>query len=167
MTQSSRKQLTLFVAKNDAYQIEFIREKFNPEQHKLVNCHVTLCREDEITNLENVLENLRILDLPPITIQFAKAIRFDNGKGVLLPGANNNNEFHQLRQKILGDVNNPIRIHLPHITLMHPGNSSCTDGIFETITKASLATYLKFQTVSLIEQIDGGQWQTIRAFNLK
>ena len=155
-----RHQLTLFVDKDDANHIESIRAKFNPIQHNLISCHVTLCREDEITNLEKVLENLRSLKWQPITIQFDQVIRFENGKGVLLPGAINNNEFHQLRQKVLQGLVNPVRQHLPHITLMHPRNSTCTDEIFEIIRKVNLPVSLRFKTISLIGQIDGGQWQT-------
>ena len=52
-----RRQLTLFVGEKDAITIEQIRQKFNPLQFKLIKSHVTLCREDEIENLEQVIEN--------------------------------------------------------------------------------------------------------------
>ena len=47
-----RRQLTLFVKKEDAETIEQIRQAFNPRQFELIKSHVTLCREDEIQNLE-------------------------------------------------------------------------------------------------------------------
>ena len=166
MAKNVRQQLTLFVNRKDASVIESIRVKFNPRQQQLIDSHVTLCREDEIANIDKVIDNLQKLDTSAITIQFGHVTRFDNNKGVLLPASVNNEEFHQLREKILTALNMPVRRHEPHITLMHPRNSNCTDEIFEEIKSVNLPTSLKFDTVSLIEQIDGGQWQIISAFNL-
>jgi 2'-5' RNA ligase len=167
MDKNIRQQLTLFVDKKDASEIESIRKKFNPKQQQLIDAHVTLCREDEISNIDNALNNLQNLDTSTITIQFGQATRFDNNKGVLLPAYIDNVQFQQLRKKILTALNMPVRRHEPHITLMHPRNSNCTDEIFEEIKSVNLPTSLKFDTVSLIEQIDGGQWQIINRFNLK
>lgn len=167
MNKNIRRQLTLFVDKKDASEIESIRKKFNPKQQQLIDSHVTLCREDEIANIDKALDSLQNLDTSTITIQFGQVTKFDNNKGVLLPAFGDNEQFHQLRVKILTALNMPVRHHEPHITLMHPRNSSCTDEIFEEIGSVNLPTSLKFDTVSLIEQIDGGQWQTINIFNLK
>lgn len=167
MDKNIRQQLTLFVDKKYAREIESIRKKFNPRQHQLIDSHVTLCREDEIVNIDNVLDNLQNLDLSPITIQFGQATKFDNNKGVLLPASGINEQFHQLREKILVALNMPVRRHEPHITLMHPRNATCTDKTFDEIKTVNLPTSLKFDTVSLIEQIDGGQWQVINRFTLK
>ncbi len=166
MDKNIRQQLTLFVDKKDASEIESIRKKFNPKQQQLIDAHVTLCREDEITNIDKVLDNLHNLDISTITIQFGQATRFDN-KGALLPASGDNEQFQQLRKKILTALNMPMRRHEPHITLMHPRNSNCTDETLEEIKSVNLPTSLKFDTVSLIEQIDGGQWQIINRFNLK
>jgi len=167
MEKNIRQQLTLFVDKKDASEIESIRRKFNPEQQQLIDCHVTLCREDEIANIDKVLDNLQNLDTSAITIQFGQITRFDNDKGVLLPASGDNEQFQQLRKKILTALNMPVRFHEPHITLMHPRNSNCTDEIFEEIKSVKLPASLKFDTVSLIEEIDGGQWQIINRFDLK
>lgn len=167
MDKNIRQQLTLFVDKKDASEIESIRKKFNPKQKQLIDGHVTLCREDEIANIDKVLDNLHNLDTSTITIQFGQAARFDNNKGVLLPASGDNEQFQQLRKKILTALDMPMRRHEPHITLMHPRNSNCTDETFEEIQSVNMPTSLKFDTVSLIEQIDGGQWQIINRFNLK
>lgn len=166
MNQIYRQQLTLFVDKKDAIEIESIRKKFNPAQHKLIDSHVTLCREDEIANIDKSLDILQKIHTPSLTIQFGQVIMFENNKGVLLPAFGDNEQFHQLRVKILTALNMPVRRHDPHITLVHPRNSNCTDEIFEEIKSVNLPTSLKFHTVSLIEQIDGGQWQIINRFNL-
>jgi hypothetical protein len=44
---------------------------------------------------------------------------------------------------------------------MHPRNATCTDEILSLIQKIPLPTKLNFDTVSLIEQIDGGKWHTL------
>ena len=147
--------------------MESIRNKFNQKQQQLIDGHVTLCREDEIVNIDKVLDKLQNLDTSTITIQFGRATRFDNNKGVLLPASGDNEQFQQLRKKILTALNMPVRHHEPHITLMHPRNSNCTDEIFIEIKSVNLPKSLKFNTVSLIEQIAGGKWQIINRINLK
>lgn len=167
MSKKIRRQLTFFVGKNDAQEIEFIRKKFNPEQYHLINSHVTLCREDEIENLPVVLNNLQQLNTTKISICFGKPTRFADGKGVLLPASGDNRAFHELRLKILAGLNFEVRQHEPHITLMHPRNSTCTDDIFKAIQKISLPAYLSFDSVSLIEQIENSPWKILDTFHLK
>jgi hypothetical protein len=57
VTYNIRRQLTLFVEQKDAEIIERVRQEFNPIQFNLIKSHVTLCREDEIQNLEQVISN--------------------------------------------------------------------------------------------------------------
>jgi hypothetical protein len=167
LTQNTRRQLTLFVKKEDAAVIESIRSRFNPVQQQLIDCHVTLCREDEIADLEKVLSNLRTNQLNEITIQFGPAIRFDNGKGVLLPAVGDNHVFQQLRLIILEGTASSIRRHEPHITLMHPKNATCADEVFEIIQQTIFPQVFRFTEVCLIEQINGGAWKIIQTFSLK
>jgi hypothetical protein len=56
-----RIQLTLFAEENKSGVIEKIREAFNPQQYELIKAHVTLCREDELEQLDKVLANLETL----------------------------------------------------------------------------------------------------------
>lgn len=65
----------------------------------------------------------------------------------------------------MGVVDKPRRQE-PHITLMHPRNSNCTDKIFEIIENVNLPTQLNFKTISLIEQINGRQWTVLKIFYL-
>lgn len=161
-----RRQLTLFVEKADRTYIEEVRRAFNPQQSELINSHVTLCKEDEIEDLSRVLNNLTQLKQKMISINFGEVIRFDNGKGVLMPATKDNEAFNELRQKVLnGSVGNP-RQYEPHLTLMHPRNSICTQEIFEQIQKVPLPTQLCFKTISLIEQFNGGQWKILKTFEL-
>jgi hypothetical protein len=155
-----RRQLTLFVPPHDATVIEAIRSRYNPVQRALIDSHVTLCREDELADLDRVLQNLQHC-VPMVTIGFGMALRSEGGKGVLLPAMAGQDDFQRLRETILaGVVNTPRRLEA-HITLMHPRNATCTDAIFEEIRAYALPAQITFNTVSLIEQVDGGPWRVL------
>ncbi|TKC12541.1 2'-5' RNA ligase family protein [Pedobacter polaris] len=163
-----RRQLTLFI-ENET--IEKVRVKFNPAQHALISAHVTLCREDELEDLDTIIANIKSLKInKPIRIIFNDVERFENGKGALIPACKEgtplvnhaNDHFHNLRDAILISP----RKHLPHITLMHPRNSTCTDSIFEEIKSFKLPATLFFNKISLIEQKSGGKWKVLDEFSL-
>ena len=160
----TRKQLTLFIAgQNEA--IEKIRAEFNPEQYNLIAAHVTLCREDEIEPVEKVIQNIRSISWDkPVRIAFNPPERFENGKGVFIPAKTDNPDFYELRKAVLKGLNEFPGKPIPHITLMHPRNSTCTDIIFERIKKYKLPTELFFDKISLIEQHNSGQWMIIEEF---
>lgn len=161
-----RQQLTLFVNTVDAVSIENIRRKYNPIQFELISAHVTLCREDEIIDLDRILSNLYNIKKQPVSIKFGNAVRFDDGKGVLIPALDDNKEFCELRKGILDGLFNPPRIFFPHITLMHPRNSICTEPIFRQIQQNLFPEELTFNTISLIEQENAGKWKTLEEFKL-
>ena len=158
-----RLQLTLFVPNPFSETIEKVRAKFNPEQHQLIDAHVTLCREDEITDIENVIRNLKRQNLEHLSIHFGKVIRFSEGKGVLLPAINSDQSFKKLRQQIIESPRN----HEAHITLMHPRNSTCTDEIFSQIENYEFPETITFNEICLIEQEIGQQWKVLQRFPLK
>ncbi|MDT0538606.1 MULTISPECIES: 2'-5' RNA ligase family protein [Croceitalea] len=160
-----RRQLTLFINEpNDI--IEKIRAKFNPEQYNLIPAHVTLCREDEIEPIVKTIARIESIRLEkPIRIEFGKALRFSDGKGVYLSSFGHNKEFKELRKLVLGP-NELKKEQVPHITLMHPRNSTCTDEKFERIENYSLPKVLELGKISLIEQKNGGKWNVLREFNI-
>jgi hypothetical protein len=166
MILKTRRQLTLFVDEKDAAAIEEVRAAFNPLQSKLIRSHVTLCREDEIEKLEQILLNLTNLQHSEVTIYFGKAIRFDDGRGLLLPAKGDNAEFQQLRRQILYKLFDNPRLQEPHITLMHPRNSTCTDAIYNKVCSINFPDTLVFKHISLIEQTGGGEWHTLQTFVL-
>ena len=166
MTTKFRRQLTLFVERQNAGIIEKIRQQYNPIQYSLIDSHVTLCREDEIENIEQIIANLKCLKKMEIIIKFKKATRFENGKGVFLPAELENREFDDLRKQILYGIDDNPKRQEPHITLMHPRNSTCTDKIFNEIKKMNLPTKLDFKTISLIEQFNGGKWNVLQDFRI-
>ena len=94
--------------------------------------------------------------------------RFDNGNGLFLPASNNTTkEFEDLRKAYSSWLCDNPRKQEPHITLMHPRNSICTDEIFEKIEKIDSPGKLEFRKVSLIKQVNGGKWLTLKNLNLK
>jgi 2'-5' RNA ligase len=161
-----RIQLTLFTDEKESKAIEKIRKEFNPEQFELIKSHVTLCRETELEPLENLIQTLEALDYKYITINFGPPVRFCNGKGVLIPAIGDTDQFQKLRELILSgiiiDQGNPT----PHITLMHPRNSTCTDGIFEQIENTGFPDKLAFRKISLIEQEEKNKWKILKEFEL-
>ena len=166
MNKRRRIQLTLFVDEKQSAAIERIRQKFNPLQYRLIRAHVTLCREDEIESFDNVIYNLTSQVLPKISICFGKVTRFSEGNGVLLPVNDNLHSFRTLRSQVLYGIIEAPRNHEPHITLMHPRNSICTDEIFQQIIKINLPTIITFGKVSLIEQVEQEPWKIIQEFDL-
>lgn len=162
-----RIQLTLFIDENASGQIEKIRQEFNPEQYALIKTHVTLCREDELTLIEEVILNLTKCEMNSVSINFGAVTRFSDGKGVLIPAIGKNEQFQNLRKTILKGIIEEPRNHEPHITLMHPRNSTCTDSIFNKIKKMELSTKIAFTKISLIEQEDVKKWVILREFELK
>ena len=128
---------------------------------------MTLCREDEIIFIDKVIENLTSFKLDnPLKITFDALDRFEDGKGVWLPASTENKQFHELRKKILKGVIGTPRLHRPHLTLMHPRNSICTDKIFGQIKEHELPTEFFFNKISLIEQKNGGPWATLDEFRI-
>ena len=161
-----RIQLTLFTDPKQSESIEGIRKKFNPIQYELIKSHVTFCREDELGNLEDVFKIFMKTHHPPIVINFGKAMRFAEDKGVLLPAVGENIGFYELRKLILPSSTS-INKSNPHITLMHPRNSTCTDVMFEQIKMIKLPGKLEFIKVSLIEQVMGKKWNILKEFQLQ
>lgn len=161
-----RRQLTLFVEQEMAGSIEAVRQKFNPVQSALIKSHVTLCREDEIADMETVVKNLSNLTVRAVEIEFGKPARFDNGKGVLLPALPGYAQFRELRRQILIGLSENPREQEPHITLIHPRNSTCTDDVYNAICKFDFPARILFRKIDIIEQIHGGPWKVLQTFPL-
>jgi hypothetical protein len=62
--------------------IEAILKTDNPLPYPRIKSHVTLCREDELAPLDDVIRNLHTLQYRPLTIGFGAPVRFSDGKGV-------------------------------------------------------------------------------------
>jgi 2'-5' RNA ligase len=162
-----RIQLTCFVSEPESQPIEDIRKKFNPLQCNLIQAHVTLCREDELVEIERVMNNLMYLNARSVAVHFGKVTRFFDGQGVYIPAIDNDQAFQELRKSILKGIIEQPRLHEPHITLMHPRNSTCTDSIFEQIEQQHLPSRIVFRKISLIEQEIGEKWRILKEFDLR
>lgn len=162
----TRRQLTLFIPKKDSKIIESLRSTFNPIQKELIDAHITLCREDEIENLEKILENLENLKFPPIKLTIDKPTRFSEGKGVFLT-IKESHTFDELRKKILDNIIPAPRKQEAHITIMHPRNSSCNDETFKKISEVEFPKEIEFNEISLIEQKNERKWNVLKTYNLQ
>lgn len=162
----NRIQLTLLVHPDVSDAIEQVRKRFNPAQFELIAAHVTLCREDELEPMDRVLRNLEQMKHESIFVDFGPPVRFSDGKGVFISAVGDQAPFQELRKAILqGVVENPRRQE-PHITLMHPRNSECTDSIFAEIEKLELPRTIEFRKICLIEQASGERWKVLKTFDL-
>ena len=155
-----RRQATLFL--RDASAIDRLRRAFNPRQAALIASHVTLCREDEVGDWDQVRE--RMARVPsPVTLSFGPPVR--EGDLVYLPGKDEDGSFCSLRQYLLDTVE--PRDHKPHITIVHPRNAVCSDEAWEAIQQAVEPFVYTFREVSFILQQDGGIWNVLQNFPLK
>jgi hypothetical protein len=166
MANITRRQLTLFAGQENTAGIEQVRQAYNPAQFNLIKAHVTLCREDEIEKPEQVINNISFSSPGEIEIEFGEITRFSDGTGILLPGVGDNTAFKALRRLVLAGTSD-LQKQEPHITLMHPGNSTCSEAIFAQISSIHLPKKIKFNCISLIEQTDGGAWKILQQFDLK
>jgi 2'-5' RNA ligase len=159
--------LTLFLPECSSLEIEKCREKFNYEQFQLIKAHITLCREDEIEQLEEIKINLNKLSFNSFDLEIGKPTQFCDQNGVLIPIVGNDKIFHSLRAEVLNGIIDFPRIHKPHITLMHPGNSSCTPNIFKAIKNLNFPNKIQLSKISLIEQNLGGRWYILEEYRLR
>ncbi len=159
MNRSSRRQATLFFHDPPAVLVH-CRRNYNPVQAALIDAHVTLCREDEVVDWP-VLET-RVAGLMPIRLQleFGKPLRSDHS--VWLPVINGAEDFAALRRSLLPHSPRPMN---PHVTIIHPRNGTCTDEAFAEIEQRLQPFLWTFQEIALIEQREGGPWQTLARYS--
>ncbi len=100
-------------------------------------------------------------------MQVGEIKRFSEGRGVLMSIKDEENEFLNLRKLILNNGGSIPREHEPHITIMHPRNSTCNDEIFEEVKKVKWPEKISIKRVSLIEQEIGKKWRVLKEYELK
>ncbi len=158
-----RRQLTMFIDEPYAKAIENTRWLYNMEQYNLIRAHVTVCREDELTDMDKLRGNLSSIKHGSLRLTLLPPVRFANGKGVMLPVKEN---CETLRNEVLSGIAESPRLQMMHITLMHPRNANCTDAIYETILNTTFPAEIILNKISLIEQVDNEAWQTLDEFPL-
>ncbi|MBL8890319.1 MAG: hypothetical protein JNL67_10100 [Planctomycetaceae bacterium] len=155
MNSNKRRQASLFLS--DQTKIESLRLRYNPVQAQLIPAHVTLCREDEVTDWGALRTKLELLVPFELTLEFGIPVRENDF--VYLPVVAGVEAYQELRCKILSKE---ARLPMPHLTMIHPRNGTCTDEIFTEMRAAIDSPFqFTFREVRLIEQEGAGVWQVI------
>ena len=159
---NTRTQLSLFVPPSISADIEKVRRLLDPVQAALIPAHVTLCREDELEEVD--LESpMSIIGAGSLTLKFGAPEVFA-GHGVLLPCIEGEDRFGQLRRRVLGD--RTIRQQAPHLTLAHPRNPRAPQNLPENLAAVPRGLVITFTHVQLIRQEGTAPWQIIAAHAL-
>lgn len=157
-----RRQATLFL--RAPKWINEIRRELNPVQANLISPHVTLCREDEVSDWGELARRLCELPTKPFTLDFGHPYRKQDL--VYLPCTGSTKDFDILRDTLLNSSAVMARQHHPHLTLVHPRNGFCSDRDFESIVSASVPFSYTFDEVTFIRQVNGGVWETLEVYKL-
>lgn len=150
----NRRQASLYLV--DSPDIESMRSRFNPQQARLIPAHVTLCREDEVSDWDAFRTRLESLVPFELVLSFGAPVR--EGNFVYLPVVEGLDCFHELRCRLL--THEPRR-HRPHVTIVNPRNGVCTDENFAEIARSIQPRQHTFKEVTLIEETDTGAWSLI------
>jgi 2'-5' RNA ligase len=164
-TPGARRQLSLFVPNDAAVDFESLRRTLDPVQSLLIPAHVTLCREDELSQMSESELRARLSQVPlkPITLRFARPETFD-GHGILLSCIGGASDFRLLREHILGSTT--IREQRPHITLAHPRNSKSHGNSLANASTLPEIISITFRAIQLIEQHGVQPWRVLQQFEL-
>ena len=155
-SQPTRRQLSLLLPEAQRSLVEPIRQRLDPIQHALIPAHVTLCRDDELPDLQ------RLERLEPflITMKFGEPQELPDGCVLLRPSAGIE-QFQALRQLILGTS---ARAYGVHLTLLHPRNARGVVLDLAEIGRELAGLVVTFNTVTLIEQHGCDPWQVKDAY---
>ena len=160
---SARIQLSLYVPEPHRRAIDVVRSKLDARQHALIPAHVTACREDEVPDWSLVSRRLQALRRVRVTLEFAEPVELPGG-GVILPVSDGTDEFDALRRYVLGGFDGPVRIHRPHITLLHPRHAAGSGHVLGEVRSVTFPARIVFEQASIIEQIDGGLWRQLETY---
>lgn len=153
---SLRVQASLFVAPDAGAEIEAVRRRVDPVQHRLIPAHVTLCREDELGEVSLDDVHARLRHPPgPIALRFGAPVVFGE-HGILLPCVDGLDAFQSLRRRVLADPH--VRPHVPHLTLAHPRNPKAPGNALEAAASLGAGRCLVFDAIHLIAQVDDEPW---------
>lgn len=159
--QNIRRQLTLFVPSKSASRLEAARQLLDPIQFKLIRVHVTLCREDEIEDMNDKQLQARASTAAAIRLEFGRPERF-SGHGVQLRCVAGQARFHELRCQLLGSPS--TRPQQAHITLAHPRNPQAPGNTLENMAAVEGCFSISFAMASIIRQMGDGPWVVEQSF---
>ncbi|MFZ6770032.1 2'-5' RNA ligase family protein [Undibacterium sp. Di26W] len=165
---TTRQQLSMFVPALvpalAAVELERVRSIVDPVQSSLIPAHITLCREDEISDFPPIRQRLQHLVLPPITLTFGVAEVF-SGHGLILHCIEGEPAFLQLREYILASSN--IKTQRPHLTLAHPRNPKAPGNSLAATACLPNPLQISFTSICLIEQEGSGPWRVLERYALR
>ena len=161
---ASRKQLSMYVPPDAATELEDVRRAVDPVQSGLIPAHVTLCREDELGELESVKARLRRPPFKPLTLRFGRPVAF-SGHGLLLECVGGGDQFRALREYLL--ASSRIRDQKPHITLAHPRNPKARGNSLSNTSALPEVIEVTFPSVCLIEQEADKPWRLLETYELR
>lgn len=154
----TRRQATLFLPPSSAENVEAIRASFNPVQASLIRAHVTLCREDEVTDWEQFKSQMSLVRPLSLQLTFSHLVREGD---LVYAGVEDSHKFHELRNQVLSAKPGTTRKHDPHLTLVHPRNGKCSDDTYAKLQTQFKPFTANLDTITIIEQVDGGIWQEV------
>lgn len=159
-----RRQLSLYLPQEIGQKLDAVRSLLDPIQTRLIPPHVTLCREDELTDLPSVMGRIGEAPLDRLDLHFGTAESF-GGHGWLLPCIGGEDQFRRLRAHLL--ASSQVREQRPHITLAHPRNPRAPGNIASNLYALPEVLEVSCRTVNLIEQVDGGVWRVLESHELR
>lgn len=161
---ASRQQLSMYVPPDAATELESVRRAVDPIQSGLIPAHVTLCREDELSELDSVQARLRTAPFKPLTLRFGRPVVF-SGHGLLLECVGGADQFRALREYLL--ASSRIREQKPHITLAHPRNPMAGGNSSGNTSALPEVIEVTFPRICLIEQEGGKPWRLLETYELR
>jgi hypothetical protein len=164
-THARRRQLSLWVPPDQATALEAARRVLDPVQQRLIPAHVTVCRDDEVPDLDVALLRARLNAgrSMPLQLHFGPAQPFHT-HGWLLPCVQGQAEFQALRVLLLG--RDDLAQAQPHITLAHPRNPRAVGNTPEQARSLPTPRCLVLPTLQLIEQRGAQAWGVLAQFAL-
>ena len=161
-----RRQLSLYVAEPEASRLEALRRVLDPVQQALIPAHVTFGREGDFGKGTDLEWRERIADLHDSALQlvFGVAEAFHE-HGILLRCMEGVERFEALRMRVFGPALLPLA---PHITLAHPRNPRAPgNSLAAARQQLPERLPLRFDTLNLVEQHDGGRWRVLARAQLR
>jgi len=140
--------------------VDVVRAKHDSKQHSIIPAHATLCRDEEVDQWDII--SPRINAIEQIEVDFTLGDpELDDGGVIFLPILDGKQAFDDLRTELLGPI---YKQGFPHITIVHPRNVVATPDMLAEIRASALPDRVVLTEVVLIEQIDGGVWNTLESF---
>jgi 2'-5' RNA ligase len=161
-----RRQLSLYVAEPEASRLEALRATLDPLQHALIPAHATLGRDGDFGTRPDLewRELIAGLREPALRLRFGGAESFHE-HGILVRCIDGAERFDALRERVFGHAALPLA---PHLTLAHPRNPRAPGNSLAAARAAlPMPLELRFDSLNLIEQFNGGRWRVLARALLK